>query len=955
MLKYLESLLFEKTKDTQSSILYAQWEYDKKVVPSALNAISALFPHYSLHDETHSITIINNIVRVLGKESIAKLPAIDIWLILEASYNHDIGMVVYADELFNTLQTNDFINFFKTIQQDRQNGLYEFAIQFDIKDNKLQYKSLELNLGLHDGIKFILAEYFRQKHADRSKSVIENPDKLSTPRGVIPHRIFKILAEICSSHTKGFDEVMKLPFCEVGIDVENAHPRFISCLLRVGDLLDLDNNRFSEVMLRTITKIPIDTLNHKNKHLSIESFQIDRKINIHAKCKDYDTANITQHWFDYINTEIRDQLTKWNEIVPSKELGYLPTIGNLIVELADYDYIDGKKKPKFAIDTSKALELLQGAGLYDGAYQSIREILQNAVDATLLRIWLENENELKSETPQSKVFKDITQRYAIEIEIKEHDASDENKIWEFSVTDKGTGISTEELNFLMNTGSSSKNLKKANLIDAMPLWLRPSGVFGIGFQSIFMLTEQVKIETKSFFTEQFQIVELNSPNSAKDGGILIQKKITDHKVKPGSKLSFKYKTKAIPDRYSYKIAPNNVNRIVRNYDPFSNDSLDIEMGKVFDEIFDFTNKSCIPINLTLAGKPIPTKNDSSDNFDFFDSDNMLELNIGCNKKDEKYNKSVFYKNQNVAKIPYSITSIKFLWIALNIHKDKATKVLTLNRNEIRPEYSSELYKDVLVSSFRIITKNFDKIFESDEQKSMGSMFLCHYHNYFDYLKEFDIKKFDHWKTLKINIDSQEKEMEKLINEIENVTITKSGNFRNDEYELNQKELIIKLYDFHCANDYTYFLLEKLIESNSFAFYKTNDKEILFKKEKQKSPIPDDKLKEILKKGYSHYARDIIPCIERYFKLRLKNDAFIPYVNRDYFLYDINLPYPKMVSPYISIETDYRNSHWEVKLNDKLYNWVYENRYDEKTTLEEIKKAYDEFVKEFKFENNDLIK
>ena len=47
--------------------------------------------------------------------------------------------------------------------------------------------------------------------------------------------------------------------------------------------------------------------------------------------------------------------------------------------------------------------------------------------------------------------------------------------------------------------------------------------FGIGFQSIFMLTEQVKLETKSFFTEEFQVIELNSPNSAKDGGILVQK------------------------------------------------------------------------------------------------------------------------------------------------------------------------------------------------------------------------------------------------------------------------------------------------------------------------------------------------------------------------------------------------------------------------------------------------
>ncbi len=93
---------------------------------------------------------------------------------------------------------------------------------------------------------------------------------------------------------------MNLPFCEVGIDVEDAHPRFIACLLRIGDLLDLDNNRFSEVMFRTLSKIPIDTISRKFKHLAIESFRVDNeRIDVVAKCSDYDTANITQHWFNY--------------------------------------------------------------------------------------------------------------------------------------------------------------------------------------------------------------------------------------------------------------------------------------------------------------------------------------------------------------------------------------------------------------------------------------------------------------------------------------------------------------------------------------------------------------------------------------------------------------------------------------------------------------------------------
>src|SRR5690606_15445956 len=113
MIKLLEKLLYEKTQGTQSEILFAQWNYDKKIIPVALNAVSTLFPHYSLHDESHSITIINNIVRVLGKEKLEKLSAIDIWLILEASYSHDIGMVVSSDKLIEALQSQDFFDFFK--------------------------------------------------------------------------------------------------------------------------------------------------------------------------------------------------------------------------------------------------------------------------------------------------------------------------------------------------------------------------------------------------------------------------------------------------------------------------------------------------------------------------------------------------------------------------------------------------------------------------------------------------------------------------------------------------------------------------------------------------------------------------------------------------------------------------------------------------------------------------
>ncbi|MES2132573.1 MAG: hypothetical protein V4506_09490 [Bacteroidota bacterium] len=511
----------------------------------------------------------------------------------------------------------------------------------------------------------------------------------------------------------------------------------------------------------------------------------------------------------------------------------------------------------------------------------------------------------------------------------------------------------------MNTGSSSKNRKRINLIDEMPLWLRPSGIFGIGFQSIFMLTEQVKLETKSFFTEKFQIIELNSPNSAKDGGILVQKIKTNHKTKPGTKLSFDHKTKAVPERWSIKGEQKNASRIAHNYDPFSHESLDIELGKVFDEIFDFTSKSHIPIKLFLNGKEIETHSNKN-KFKYFEKENSLELNIYSGPKENNWRVITYYKNQKAE------NSLKhmFLGFELNIHKDKASVVLELNRNKIRPEYHNELIRQFFTSSFKIITENFDEIFKSDEEKKSGSMFLNYYHEQFDYLTQFDVKKFNQWENLEISIGDTNYKVKDLLNTIDSLKIIYdrriNSSFR-DLYEIKNKELSISLGGGAPSYDYTTFILSKFSEIMSsiqkVEDVETNVRQILFSKNEQKSPVEESEIKRILINTNNNYysSRCIIPCVEKYFKLRLKDDAHEAYVYHYRFDYYLNLQYPKMLSPYISVEDVNNKAELQLVLNEKLYDWVYKNRYDDKTTLDEIKDTYQKFTDEYKIEelNKDI--
>lgn len=952
-MKYLEDKLYNKTKETQSEILFTQWNYDKTLVPKALQSISNLFPHYSLHDETHSITIINNIVRILGEDSIDKLSAIDLWLILEASYYHDIGMVVSADTLKEAVESKKFIQFFHSIQENKLHSLYEFAIKFKIENEQILYENSLFSFEQLEGIKYILADYFRSEHSNRSKSIIKDPTSefnLSSPRNIMPQRIFKILGDICSVHTQDFSEVLKLSFCEVGIGTQDMHPRFVACLLRLGDLLDLDNNRFSEIMLSTLSKIPLDTTKHELKHAAIESFRADRnEISILAKCDDYDVANITQHWFHYLADEISNQMSHWNEIVPCKDIGYLPSIGSLKVELKRFEYLDGKNKPHFSVDTDKALELLRGAGIYEKPSQAFREILQNSIDSTLIRMWEEHQDDKTIfEEPYTEEFVKLMKNYPIRVSIKNTETNDKFKTWEVTIEDHAMGLSSYDLGFLMKSGSSSKNTQKANVIRNMPKWLQPSGIFGIGFQSIFQLTDEVMIKTKDFYKEQYQEITLYSPLSPKNGDILIEKKETTHKIKPGTQVIFKLQTQTIPDRVSYHFDDSNVKKTIDKYDYFSVDSMDTETAEIVDEIIKFSLNCYFPILLTFDNEELELSQKTEKPFKYFDKKSSLELNIYPNIKGT-YATSTYYKNQE-AKNNFLI---KFIGLNVNIHQDKASDVLTLNRNEIKKEYQNTLTSILFEALFRTVTNHFDD-FTSEEQVCL-SMFLNYYHKE-ENLKIFNITQYEHWKYYKIPIDGVEYSIEDLL-KLDTITIRYyKDNITNQtakRYSVENNSLTIELKNGHIDNEITTFLLFKANESfsaiRSSEENETYKKVVFLSKEEQKNPYSQEDFTKIIQSlidTSSFTARVFLPCmIEEYNSLRLKEGAFAPWLHHHSSL-SSTFQMPKMLSPYI-VEKENIMVTIKPLINQKLLQWVYDNRYNESTTREDIENQYNAFIKQFK--------
>ena len=941
MLSEIEKLLETKTNGKRSRIFYTQWQVAKDYIPQVLSTITQVFPHYSLHDYTHSESIINNIGRVVGLNTLERMSSIDLWLILTASLYHDIGMAVFSNEKIGLFQTQDFIDFLNTCQSEKSSPLHDYSMCFEIKNNRVYYINDIISSKNYDAARFLLAEFIRKHHGERSESSIHSDLSVNLPGSPIPNRIINVLGNICNAHTQSFDKVMELPFCEAGIDHEDCHPRYISCLLRLGDLLDIDNNRFSEVLLQTLPSLPIDSIHHKNKHLSIKHIQInDTKIEVCAECDDYDVADITNRWFTMIDSELYNQMKNWNSIVPDSSYGFLPTLGKMDVKLKNYDTINGKDRPSFKIDSSKAIELLQGAGLYTEPYQSVRELLQNAVDATLLRMFVESEQNGEPINEREVFFKECN-KYPIKIIISKEKIDGDKIIWAIKISDCGIGMSKNDLLYLTTTGSSNKNNDKKKIIDRMPEWMKPSGTFGIGFQSVFLLADKVNIKTKKYNKEEVLNITLYDPAGNKDGAVFIQTSTKEYK-KIGTDIEFYLKLNTIPKKWSIPIIPSSTAfNVISTYDFIDDDSLDVDIAKIIDEIKEFAYACYIPISIQMEDEKELNLNTSINKFDYTEEKYGLELSISSSK----YNSNIFYRNQIVSKARFEI---KYLSFQINILSGDAKNILTLDRNSIQSEYYPTLRNNVINAAFDILNQHWTAKKFDDETKKYASMFMD------VYLSEEQKKLFsynlDDWKKIIVGDGSLTKSIEQILS-YKTIFFEINRSYYSEKMKLEEIDSKLKLVCSTHNSELFDFILYKY-NTKSIKFYTDSAKGIYVELEYCEGHCENPKIEivnwEIWFKQYlsnNHYARNLMPCVDKYRNLRIKEKSITTWF-RDVTLGMPRHDYPQMVCPYMKCSAN-SSICWHNKLklsiSDKLYQFVYDNRYDERVTMEQIKNTYKQFI------------
>jgi len=740
----------KKKAEEHSSLemLVNQWGFDEKLIPKALQTIGNLFPHYSRHDESHSRQILVNIERLLGKKNIEKLTATDTWLLLEAAYWHDIGMVVPQKDIEEALNHPGFSQYIQEICNNPLHELHQFSVNFSFSDMSQCFSGADTPIEAMDKFRQLMAEWFRQQHATRAKAIVQDPWEnagISSPRTeLIPTRLFKLLGRVCHMHGLPFKSLLclnGLPYREAGLAQEDCHPRFVACLLRMGDLLDLDDNRFCPVM-QCIAGENRSSLSksHEDKHAGIYHLRIDReRIEITAECKTIDGYLETFKWFDWLKQEMQDQMTHWRDIVPSREFGLLPTLGDIEVRLSgELQILKEGRRPQFSIDGKQAIKLLQGNNLYSSHFACIRELLQNAVDATLLHLWLVNEKseaKLTWDNPYSERAKKVLQSKKIEVILveKPRDSSipNDKTPWALKVVDQGTGISRDDLSYMLCIRGSQRNLFRKEKILSMPEWMKPSGDFGIGFQSVFLICDVVKLTTKCIFTNEIFEITMHNPTGDKEGLVLLRLLESDISYPYGTtieidllfeKISRSW-SMSLGDRTSFKA------QFLNSYDPVLDESLPLEAMQLGDEIQKFVKNSCLPIygELSTVEKTISFPLGMNNGVSSGDMESWSFIELNGYQIALQYEPTVLvlparidtlYRGQSFEQKVLYLPNVN---IVIDLLSGKAGHWLTANREKLVATAEDEFKSAVLAVLFKQVSEDLKSI--SSEKKPVYSFFL----------------------------------------------------------------------------------------------------------------------------------------------------------------------------------------------------------------------------------------
>ena len=323
----------------------------------------------------------------------------------------------------------------------------------------------------------LFTEFLRRNHVERSHEFIKEKhglEETSISWKEIPY--YKLVQVVCDSHGLPVRDLYDTKRWRRNALVrdQSVNVQYLSVILRLADILDLDPERTPRCLLDFINPKDETSIKEWKKHLSIIGCKISQEdIRIEAECEHPIYERALREFIDMIETErkesilltsrYKDDLAEIYRLDLSK-----PVTKENIRSNEEYLYSDFH----FKLDFHRVIDLLMGERLYGDPTLTLRELLQNSVDAVRYRESMEK----KEGNPFSPFIK---------ITLKDD---------ELIIEDNGIGMDKDIFeNYFLQIGRSYYNSSEC-LTSGVEI--DPVSEFGIGILSIFMVASNFRVESR---------------------------------------------------------------------------------------------------------------------------------------------------------------------------------------------------------------------------------------------------------------------------------------------------------------------------------------------------------------------------------------------------------------------------------------------------------------------------
>ncbi len=445
---------------------------------------------YTLHDGDHLFRVLRLMERLLPDVTLKSLSVPELMLLILTAFYHDIGMAPSLNDviIWNKYWGVDEIN-------DEEKQQFEAFKKYCNKNPTLVAEIERFyKTGANDKAellkKHLISGYIRATHSFRARTIIEK-DWI----GRVKYRDFDLtdeFAQLCYSHNEDpaslqdFDTSL---LCGPGVYV--CLP-FIGVILRLADILDFDAKRTPAILYSHLTIRNPVSLQEWKKHRSVDAWDISNTIiRFNVRCE-HPAIELAIHEFcDLIDIELaagNTILARLNDSIRIPFPEYYKFNLPLTVDRSKIGAVKKHGKPiynyqdtKFSLNKSQVIDLLMGTKLYGSPDVALRELIQNSIDACLLR------------QAMSKSWNDLS--YEPKITVKFYKDQGEDCL---EVIDNGTGMDIDIINkYYSSVGTSYyQSSDFHDLKTSISLDYTPISRFGIGILSCFMVSDTLAVNTK---------------------------------------------------------------------------------------------------------------------------------------------------------------------------------------------------------------------------------------------------------------------------------------------------------------------------------------------------------------------------------------------------------------------------------------------------------------------------